>query len=148
MKFIVQKCGIVPGLFKVDVDAAFRRVPIKPAHRWTCGIAFRKGDTVACAYLFAVWLYGYVCCLAGVGISACGLPIWGGRERACVGACGGGSASPHKKTAKNMCVPLRGRFLWPRAVRFVLEAVGYMTLVPLCLAGQKQWNMPCTLQRD
>ena len=103
MKFIVQKCGIVPGLFKVDVDAAFRRVPIKPAHRWTCGIAFRKGDAVACAYLFAVWLYGYVCCLAGVGISACGLPIWGGRERACVGACGAALAHLIRRLLK-ICV--------------------------------------------
>ena len=27
-------------LMKADVDAAFRRIPVKPDERWMCGIAF------------------------------------------------------------------------------------------------------------
>ena len=30
----------VPGLLKIDIDAAFRRIPLKPAHRWAAGVAF------------------------------------------------------------------------------------------------------------
>ena len=32
--------GEVPHLMKADVDAAFRRIPVKPDERWMCGIAF------------------------------------------------------------------------------------------------------------
>ena len=34
-----RRTGKAPGLFKADIDSAFRRVPIKPEHRWACGIA-------------------------------------------------------------------------------------------------------------
>ena len=35
-----RKVGVVPHLWKADVDSAFRRVPVKPEDRWLCGIAF------------------------------------------------------------------------------------------------------------
>lgn len=38
-----RRIGKAPGLFKADIDSAFRRVPIKPEHRWACGIAFMVG---------------------------------------------------------------------------------------------------------
>jgi len=38
--------GIVPGLFKADMDSAYRRVPIKAAHVWASGIAFLCGGQV------------------------------------------------------------------------------------------------------
>ena len=38
--------GVVSGFIKADVDSAFRRVPIKPAHRWAFGVAFRVLNTV------------------------------------------------------------------------------------------------------
>ena len=44
--------GEIPGLFKADIDAAFRRIPIKPAHRWACGITFRALNKVACSRCF------------------------------------------------------------------------------------------------
>ena len=28
------------GAVKIDIDAAFRRIPLKPAHRWAAGVAF------------------------------------------------------------------------------------------------------------
>ena len=41
--------GVIPWLFKVDVDSAYRRVPIKPAHRWAAVIAFMlQGQVSAC----------------------------------------------------------------------------------------------------
>ena len=30
----------MPALWKLDVDSAFRRVPLLPAHRWAAAIAF------------------------------------------------------------------------------------------------------------
>ena len=33
--------GVLPELFKVDIDSAFRRIPIKPQHRWAAAVAFR-----------------------------------------------------------------------------------------------------------
>eukprot|EP00973_Karenia_brevis_P048394 6715668-Karenia_brevis.AAC.1 len=41
MSLFKRRIGCCPGLFKGDIDSAFRRVPVKPAHRWACGIAFR-----------------------------------------------------------------------------------------------------------
>ena len=41
MKKFWKCAGVPPGLWKADIDSAFRRVPIKPAHRWACGIAFK-----------------------------------------------------------------------------------------------------------
>ncbi len=37
MKKFVSKVGCVPGLLKADIDAAFRRIPIRPQHRWAYG---------------------------------------------------------------------------------------------------------------
>ena len=35
-----------PGLFKADIDSAFRRIPILPSHRWASGITMRVGCQV------------------------------------------------------------------------------------------------------
>ena len=40
MRHFVELVGEVPGLIKADIDAAFRRIPIAPEHRWACWIAF------------------------------------------------------------------------------------------------------------
>ena len=32
--------GTLPGLIKVDIDSAFRRIPVRPEDRWALGIAF------------------------------------------------------------------------------------------------------------
>jgi len=42
----VAEVGVLPGLLKADIDAAFRRIPIRPVHRWTCGIAFKVDGSV------------------------------------------------------------------------------------------------------
>ena len=36
-------------LWQADIDAAFRRIPIKPEHRWASGIAFKVNGKVAAA---------------------------------------------------------------------------------------------------
>ena len=40
MSAFVELVGEVPGLAKADIDAAFRRIPIRPDQRWACGVAF------------------------------------------------------------------------------------------------------------
>ena len=49
----VDRVGEVPGLFKADIDAAYRRIPIKKEHRWIAGIAFKMGGLVYKAMHFA-----------------------------------------------------------------------------------------------
>jgi hypothetical protein len=44
MRCFFMMVNAIPGLFKVDVDSAFRRVPLMPAHRWAAGIVFRLRD--------------------------------------------------------------------------------------------------------
>ena len=46
MALMVELTGEVPGLFKADVDSAFRRIPIRASQRWLCGIAFMVGSQV------------------------------------------------------------------------------------------------------
>eukprot|EP00973_Karenia_brevis_P041234 5704258-Karenia_brevis.AAC.1 len=38
-----------PGLFKLDIDSAFRRLPVHPRHRWACAVAFRRRGQVFAA---------------------------------------------------------------------------------------------------
>ena len=33
--------GVAPGLYKADIEGAFRRVPVRPSHRWACGVTFK-----------------------------------------------------------------------------------------------------------
>ena len=40
LELFKKEVGHVPHLWKADIDAAFRRIPIKPEERWMCGIAF------------------------------------------------------------------------------------------------------------
>ena len=40
MAVFLEQTDCVPALWKADIDAAFRRVPLKPAHRWAAGVAF------------------------------------------------------------------------------------------------------------
>ena len=40
MAAFLEKTGCVPSLWKADIDAAFRRVPLKPSHRWAAGVTF------------------------------------------------------------------------------------------------------------
>ena len=58
MKRLVKSTGQIPGLFKADVDAAFRRIPICPAHRWAACVAFIVAGQV--------WFLSlaHVCCRA------------------------------------------------------------------------------------
>ena len=46
IKLFVQLMGCVPGLIKADVNAAFRRIPLLPAHRWAAAIAYKVGAVV------------------------------------------------------------------------------------------------------
>ena len=45
MKCFHEKLGVVTHLLKVDVDAAFRRVPVAPRDRWAAHVAFIHNDT-------------------------------------------------------------------------------------------------------
>ena len=37
----MQNVGhFIPGLWKADVDAAFRRIPVRPSQRWACGVVY------------------------------------------------------------------------------------------------------------
>ena len=35
-----------PGLYKADIDSAYRRVPIRPQDRWASGVAFKANEGV------------------------------------------------------------------------------------------------------
>ena len=41
-----RKGEFVPAFFKVDIDAAFRRIPMAPKDGWACGIAYQYQDEV------------------------------------------------------------------------------------------------------
>ena len=41
MKLLHQECGAVPDVLKADIDSAYKRIPMKPEHRWASNIAFR-----------------------------------------------------------------------------------------------------------
>ena len=44
----------VPGLWKADVDAAFRRVPLAADHLWAAGVAYYCGGVIWAAFHHAM----------------------------------------------------------------------------------------------
>jgi len=40
MSRMVLLMGVTPGIFKADIAAAFRRIPIMPEHMWAAGVAY------------------------------------------------------------------------------------------------------------
>ena len=46
MRKFVAATGVAPGLIKADIDAAYRRIPIRPDHQWACGGLFKVGSQV------------------------------------------------------------------------------------------------------
>ena len=44
--------GEIPGLYKGDIEGAFRRIPVSADQRWTCGIAFKHGEQVCMAIVY------------------------------------------------------------------------------------------------
>ena len=40
MKSYIGSLSVLPGLFKADVNAAFRRVPLRPDHRWCAAVVY------------------------------------------------------------------------------------------------------------
>jgi hypothetical protein len=72
--------SIVPGMWKVDIDAAFRRVPLKDTQRWAGAIAFKVGDkvgvcvvrimgaTVSHVSLVQIWIsFHFACPFGAIG---------------------------------------------------------------------------------
>eukprot|EP00959_Pyramimonas_sp_CCMP1952_P230880 4826344-Pyramimonas_sp.AAC.1 len=52
-KAFMARVGEAPGLWKSDIDAAFRRVPLIPEHRAFAWVAFLAGTCVHVAQHFA-----------------------------------------------------------------------------------------------
>ena len=46
LEAFVELTDHCPGLWKADIDAAFRRIPIRADQRWACGVAFRAHGKV------------------------------------------------------------------------------------------------------
>ena len=52
MRRFIMLMGMVPGLLKADVDSAYRRIPLKPSHRWAAGVAYwHKGVQMVAAHM-------------------------------------------------------------------------------------------------
>jgi hypothetical protein len=52
-RFVVA-CVFVSGLFKVDVNAAYRRLPVAPEHRWAAGVVYRFRNQVMASIHYAM----------------------------------------------------------------------------------------------
>ena len=48
-RVLCTSCFQAPGLWKADIDAAFRRVPLQDAHKWAAAVAyiFQGGPWIA-----------------------------------------------------------------------------------------------------
>lgn len=92
MKYMFATCNVLFGLFKADVDSAFRRVPISADYRWCCAVAYKvKGEVQF--FLLCVVIPCHSAVAGNVLSSQC-LPIWSSRERSCLGKAGGSFVLP------------------------------------------------------
>ena len=104
----VAVLGEIPGLFKADIDAAFRRIPIKPARRWACGITFRALNKVR---TFALFLRGPIrhLGLQGLLLTAFCVPLRRGWFGSCLGTHGCSLGTHSASVLEDTNAPLRGR---------------------------------------
>ena len=65
IQLYVTISGRVPGLWKGDVDAAFRRVPIQPQDRWAAWVAFLTKDGTAVAAQHYAQMFGAIAAVHG-----------------------------------------------------------------------------------
>ena len=94
MRLFWNLTGHSPGLWKADIDAAFRRVPLNPQQRWCCGVAFMLHGKVVQSICVALFLSRRSSFLAGIHVTAHGLPLWINRLSACLGKAGQCSCVP------------------------------------------------------
>ena len=53
LRLVFEMTGVVPWLWKADVDAAFRRVPLLGAHVWAAGVAYLLDGVAWCSFHYA-----------------------------------------------------------------------------------------------
>ena len=49
-------------VLQADIDAAFRRIPIKPEHRWASGVAFKINGKVVAKNARCINYFIYIVC--------------------------------------------------------------------------------------
>ena len=87
MIFFVSMTGVLPGLWKADIDSAFRRIPVAPCDRWLCGFVFMIASQVT--FVLLRLLCGVYEWMQGVVGKAQFMPFWCHWLRTCVGTCRG-----------------------------------------------------------
>ena len=50
LRVVFAKTGVVPWLWKADIDAAFRRVPLMGTHVWAAGVAYLVDNVAWCSF--------------------------------------------------------------------------------------------------
>ena len=59
VRYFVVGIGCIPAMFKADIDAAYRRIPIRPSHRWAAFVAFGTDEAIIIAQHFCM-MFGAV----------------------------------------------------------------------------------------
>ena len=54
LRLVFMLTGVVPWLWKADIDAAFRRVPLMGAHIWAAGVTYLVGNVAWCSFHHAM----------------------------------------------------------------------------------------------
>ena len=54
LRLVFSLTGVVPWLWKADIDAAFRRVPLMGAHIWAAGVAYLVDGVAGCSFHHAM----------------------------------------------------------------------------------------------
>ena len=73
---LVKSTAEVPGLFKADIDSAFRRIPISPEHYWAAGVVFVCDGVVSSPFLSSFFVS--LVSSSGVCVAALCLHVWSG----------------------------------------------------------------------
>ena len=84
IQYLVPLLGAVPGLFKADIDAAFRRIPIFPGHRWAAAVMYASGGLVSSMCVEWPWLRG-VLLVVGVHLDPLRMSLWREKLSVCLG---------------------------------------------------------------
>ena len=68
------RCAQAPGLWKSDIDSAFRRIPVKPEHRWATGLVSHRAPPMYSCFVDTAAVADGRCPFTGVAYLNGGSP--------------------------------------------------------------------------
>ena len=102
-----MRVQVLPGIWKADIKAAFRRVPLKAEHTWAAAVAFKAAGKVHGSSQPYAFEGLSLLCVAGLDLHPPRLPVWRKLLSALMGTVRAASGNPREESVTVASAALR-----------------------------------------